>query len=97
MNNRTLLVGRIPLSTTTRELGELFSRHGTIEALHMVTDNQTGSSRGFAFVAMGSQAEAEAATSQLNGHTLNGIALTVIVANPRHQGEASQPVLTCSS
>ncbi len=81
MSNKTLLVGRFPLSTTARELEELFSRHGTIEALDVATDNQTGSSRGFAFVKMGSQAEAEAATSQLNGHTLKGIPLTVVVAN----------------
>jgi len=87
MSNKTLLVGRFPLSTTARELEELFSRHGTIEALDVATDNQTGSSRGFAFVEMGSQAEAEAATSQLNGHILKGIPLTVVVANLRQRGK----------
>ena len=70
---------------TERELTELFSRHGTIEGVHMATDKQTGSSRGFAFVEMGSPADAEQATSQLDGHVLEGIALTVITAHPRRQ------------
>ncbi len=87
MSNKTLLVGRFPLSTTAKELEELFSQHGTIEALHVAIDNQTGSSRGFALVEMGSQSEAETATSQLNGHTLKGIPLTVIVANPPQGGK----------
>jgi len=95
MSNRTLFVGRIPLSTTERELRKLFSRHGTIEAVHVATDNQTGSSRGFAFVEMGSQAQAEAATDQLNGHTMEGISLTVVEANSRHDGKTSPPGSTC--
>jgi RNA recognition motif-containing protein len=61
----------------------MFSAHGTVESAQVITDRSTGRSKGFGFVEMGSEAEAKAAITALNGQDCNGRALTVNEAKPR--------------
>ena len=62
---------------------QLFQSHGTVESAKVITDRDTGRSRGFGFVEMGTQEEAEKAIQALNGTELEGRTLTVNVAKPR--------------
>ena len=78
-----LYVGNLPFSTTENELQELFGQAGTVQEVMLMQDKYTGKSRGFAFVTMGSDQEAQAAINQFNGHTMEGRALTVNEARPR--------------
>src|SRR5262245_23190177 len=78
-----LYVGNLAFQTTDEELQELFSQAGTVESASIVTDRDTGRSRGFGFVEMASKAEGEAAIAQLNGAEINGRSLTVNEAKPR--------------
>jgi RNA recognition motif-containing protein len=71
-----IYVGNFPFTTTDAELRSLFSQHGTVESISLVTDRDTGQSRGFAFVQM-SQTDAEQAIQGLNGKDLGGRALRV--------------------
>ena len=82
MGNK-LYVGGLPYSTTEDALEQLFSEHGTVESAKVITDRDTGRSRGFGFVEMESSAEAQAAISALNGTDLDGRTLTVNEAKPR--------------
>jgi RNA recognition motif-containing protein len=77
MNSNKLYVGGLPYSVSDGQLSELFSAHGTVESARVITDRMTGRSRGFGFVEMSSQAEAEAAAESLNGTQLDGRSLTV--------------------
>ena len=83
MNSNKLYVGGLPYATTENELEDLFSEHGTVESVRVITDRMTGRSKGFGFVEMGSQAEAEAAIEKLNNFELEGRTLVVNVAKPR--------------
>ncbi|HRR57149.1 MAG TPA: RNA-binding protein, partial [Acidobacteriota bacterium] len=58
MSNKRIFVGGLPYSTSDKELEELFSAHGTVESARIVTDRMTGRSRGFGFVEMSNEAEA---------------------------------------
>ena len=78
-----LYVGNLPFSTTENELQEIFAQAGTVQEVMLMQDKYTGKSRGFAFVTMGSDQEAQNAINQLNGHTMEGRALTVNEARPR--------------
>lgn len=78
-----LYVGGLPYSTTEAELQDLFSQHGSVESARIITDRVTGRSRGFGFVEMSSQEEADQAIQQLNGSELGGRTLTVNEARPR--------------
>ena len=82
MNNK-LYVGGLPYSTTEDALEQLFSEHGTVESAKVITDRDTGRSRGFGFVEMESAGEAQKAISALNGTDLDGRTLTVNEAKPR--------------
>ena len=77
MNSRKLYVGGLPYTVSDEQLSELFSPHGTVESARIITDRMTGRSRGFGFVEMATQAEAEAAAESLNGTQLEGRSLTV--------------------
>ncbi|MBN1825496.1 MAG: RNA-binding protein [Candidatus Eisenbacteria bacterium] len=77
-----LYVGNLPFSATEEDLRSLFSQHGTVEDVHVVTDRQTGSPRGFGFVEM-DDTGGEAAISALNGADMNGRNLKVDKAQPR--------------
>jgi len=83
---KNLYVGNLPHSTTEAELRNLFEAHGAVDKVSMVTDRETGRSRGFAFVEMTDAGEAEKAIAALNGHTLEGRALNVNEARPKPQG-----------
>ena len=85
MNSNKLYVGGLPYATTENELEDLFSEHGTVESVRVITDRMTGRSKGFGFVEMGSQAEAEAAIEKLNNFELEGRTLVVNEAKPREK------------
>jgi RNA recognition motif-containing protein len=78
-----LYVGNLPYSATSEELNTLFATHGAVKSADVIMDRETGRSKGFGFVEMGSDAEAKAAIAALNGHQLGGRALTVNEAKPR--------------
>jgi RNA recognition motif-containing protein len=83
--SKNLYVGGLPYSISDRQLEELFSAHGTVESARVITDRMTGRSRGFGFVEMSSETEAEAAIEKLNGTDLEGRSLTVNEARPRQE------------
>ena len=78
-----LYVGNLPFNTTENELQELFSQAGAVQEVMLMQDKFTGKSRGFAFVTMSSDQDAQNAISQINGTQLEGRALTVNEARPR--------------
>ena len=83
---KKLFVGNIPHSTTEAELRTLFEPHGAIEQVSIVTDRDTGRSRGFAFVEMTDDESAGKAMEALNGTNLGGRNLTVNEARPKPEG-----------
>ena len=80
-----LYIGNLPFNTTENELQELFSQAGAVQEVTLMQDRFTGKSRGFAFVTMGSEEEAQNAISKLNGQAMEGRPLTVNEARPREQ------------
>jgi cold-inducible RNA-binding protein len=80
-----LYVGNLPFNTTENELQELFSQAGAVQEVMLMQDKFTGKSRGFAFVTMSSEEEAQNAISKLNGQSIEGRPLTVNEARPREQ------------
>jgi len=80
-----LYVGNLPYSTTEDDLRSLFGQAGTVKSVSLITDRESGRSKGFGFVEMESADEAEQAISMLNGSDLNGRALTVNIARPREE------------
>ena len=76
-----LFVGGLPYSTSNDQLRDLFAQCGQVESAVVVTDRDTGRSRGFGFVEMPNEAEAQAAIAALNNQPVNGRPLTVNVAN----------------
>ncbi|MBN2445375.1 MAG: RNA-binding protein [Phycisphaerae bacterium] len=80
---RKLYVGNLGYGVSSSDLEQLFSAHGTVDSAQVVEDRSTGQSKGFGFVEMGSDAEAQAAINALNGQDHGGRALTVNEAKPR--------------
>jgi RNA recognition motif-containing protein len=80
-----LYVGNLSYSTTEEELRELFAQAGTVASVAVIKDRDTGRSKGFAFVEMGTQAEAQKAISMFSSHKLGDRALTVNMARPREE------------
>jgi cold-inducible RNA-binding protein len=78
-----LYVGNLSFQTSETDLNELFSSAGTVETCRIITDRDTGRSRGFGFVEMGSKAEGQAAIEQFGGREIDGRALTVNEAKPQ--------------
>ena len=78
-----LYVGNLAFQTTSQELQQLFGQAGTVQSASVVEDRDTGRSRGFAFVEMSSQEEADSAIEQFNGKEVGGRALKVNEAKPR--------------
>ena len=88
MENR-LYVGNLSYSTTEEDLRELFSNAGTVNSVSIITDRDSGRSKGFGFVEMSTQAEAEKAIADYNGQMLQDRALTVNIARPREERSRS--------
>ncbi|MFM7109645.1 MAG: RNA recognition motif domain-containing protein [Planctomycetota bacterium] len=84
--SKNIYVGNLVWGATNEDLQELFERFGTVEKAQIVTDRETGRSRGFGFVVMTNDEEADRAINELNGHDLNGRPLTVNEAKPREEG-----------
>ena len=82
---KNLFVGNLPHSTTEAELRSLFEPHGAIDRVSVVTDRETGRSRGFAFVEMKNADEADKAVAALNGTELEGRALKINEARPKEK------------
>ena len=80
-----LYVGNLPYSTTNQELNDMFAPHGAVKSADVIMDRETGRSKGFGFVEMGSEEEAKAAIAALNGQQVNGRPLTVNEAKPREE------------
>jgi len=78
-----LYVGNLAFQTTSQELQQLFGQAGTVQSASVVEDRDTGRSRGFAFVEMSSEDEANSAIQQFNGKEVGGRALKVNEAKPR--------------
>lgn len=83
-----LFVGNLPFSTTTADMEALFAQVGAVGAATIITDRFSGQSRGFGFVEMSNDQEAETAIERFNGHEFSGRALTVDKAKP-HAGRSS--------
>jgi RNA recognition motif-containing protein len=80
---KKLYVGNLSYNASGSDLEQLFSQHGTVESATVIADRDTGRSKGFGFVEMSSDTEAQAAIAALNGHQMEGRALTVSEAKPR--------------
>jgi RNA recognition motif-containing protein len=83
---RKLYVGNLPYSATEASLREAFSASGTVDSVTVITDRDTGQSKGFGFVEMSSDAEAQRATQAMNGTTLDGRQIKVSEAKPKGSG-----------
>ena len=78
-----LFVGNLPFNTTPEELENVFGQSGSVTSVNIITDKFTGRSRGFGFVEMGTEEEAQAAVENLHGHEMQGRPLTVNEAKPQ--------------
>ena len=80
---RKLYVGNLGYGVSSSDLEQMFAAHGTVDSAQVIEDRSTGQSKGFGFVEMGSDSEAQAAITALNGQDHGGRALTVNEAKPR--------------
>jgi cold-inducible RNA-binding protein len=80
-----LYVGNLPYSSTEDELRTLFSQAGTVASVALIKDRDTGNSKGFAFVEMSSQSEAEKAIQMFNGYRMSNREIKVNIARPREE------------
>jgi cold-inducible RNA-binding protein len=84
--SRKLYVGNLPYDTGEQDLQSLFSGAGSVDSVNVIRDQATGRARGFAFVEMSSDADAQNAIATLNNYQLGGRNLTVNEARPKPQG-----------
>ena len=80
---KRLFIGNLPYSATEQQLTEIFSEAGKVESVSIITNRETGRSKGFGFVEMSSDAEAAEAVAKLNGHSFDGRPLVVSEARPQ--------------
>src|SRR5207237_5905838 len=83
---KKLYVGNLSYDTTDATLEQMFAAHGTVQSAQVIMDRDTGRSKGFGFVEMGSDQEAQAAIQALNGQEVGGRSLTVNEARPKEGG-----------
>src|SRR2546423_4049871 len=83
---KKLYVGNLAYSVGDSDLQQIFEAHGAVQSAQVIMDRDTGRSKGFGFVEMGSDQEAQAAISALNGKEVEGRALTVNEARPKTEG-----------
>jgi RNA recognition motif-containing protein len=86
---RKLYVGNLAYTITDSALEQMFAPHGTVQSAQIIMDRDTGRSKGFGFVEMGSDQEAQAAITALNGQQSDGRALTVNEARPKTERSGS--------
>lgn len=84
--NTKLFVGNLSFNTTENDLQDAFAAHGTVMEANLVMDRMSGRPRGFGFVTMGSEEEAQKAIEAMNGASLDGRNVTVNIARPREEG-----------
>jgi len=82
--NKKLFVGNLPFKTTEQELEEAFSRSGKVVSVALPTDRETGRKRGFGFVEMQSEEEADAAIRDFNGQSLGGRKIVVNISRGKN-------------
>ncbi len=80
---RKLYVGNLPYSVTQQALEETFSQCGTVDSVNVITDRDTGQSKGFGFIEMSNDSEAQKAIQELNGTSLDGSEIKVNEAKPK--------------
>ena len=85
-----IYVGNLSYNTSSDDLTQRFSEHGTVQSANVITDRDTGQSKGFGFVEMSSAAEAQAAIDALDGTELDGRSLRVNEAKPKTEGGGSR-------
>ena len=83
---KKLYVGNLPYSIGDSELSGIFAAYGTVASAQVIMDRETGRSKGFGFVEMGTDSEAQAAIAECNGKEMEGRALTVNEARPKAEG-----------
>ena len=83
---KKLYVGNLPYGMSDSDLQNLFEQHGTVQSAQVIMDRDTGRSKGFGFVEMSNDQEAQAAIAALNGQQVDGRALTVNEARPKTEG-----------
>lgn len=83
---KKLYVGNLPYSVTSSSLEQMFGEHGSVQSAQVIMDRDSGRSKGFGFVEMGSDQEAQTAISAMNGKEIDGRALTVNEARPKEEG-----------
>ncbi|HMJ64428.1 MAG TPA: RNA-binding protein [Candidatus Binatia bacterium] len=83
--NTKLFVGNISFNTTENDLQDAFSAHGTVTEANLMVDRMSGRPRGFGFVTMATEEEAQKAIQAMNGASLDGRNLTVNLARPREE------------
>ena len=86
---KKLYVGNLGYGVTDSDLSAMFEAHGTVQSAQVIMDRDTGRSKGFGFVEMGSDQEAQAAIAALNGKDSGGRSLTVNEARPKAEGSQS--------
>ena len=84
MNNK-LFVGNLSFKITENDLQDMFAAHGTVTEANLMMDRATGRPRGFGFVTMSTDEEAQKASEAMNGQSFDGRALTVNLARPREE------------
>ncbi len=87
---KKLYVGNLTYGVTDSTLEQMFAAHGTVQSAQVIMDRDTGRSKGFGFVEMGSDQEAQAAIAALNGQQVEGRSLTVNEAKPREDRGGSR-------
>jgi RNA recognition motif-containing protein len=88
-----LYVGNLSKSTTQEELNTLFAQAGQVTAAEVIKDRKSGESKGFAFITMSAQSEADKAVSMFDTYALSDHALKVSLAKPREQRGTISPIL----
>ncbi|MGO9261610.1 MAG: RNA recognition motif domain-containing protein [Bryobacteraceae bacterium] len=83
---KNIFVGNLDFAATESSIRSLFEPYGSVDRVNLVTDRETGRSRGFAFVEMADAAQADKAIAALNGYNLDGRALNINEARPKTEG-----------
>lgn len=87
---KNIFVGNLNFRTSEDEVRALFAAYGTVDRVNLITDRETGQPRGFGFVEMSNDAEADRAISELNGRQVGGRAINVNEARPKEGGRGGR-------